>query len=58
MEKLRISVTSYLSCFVMIIMLAGATSCANTAKGMKKDTQNNKQKTGQAVEKAGEDMQK
>lgn len=57
MEKLKMRVISYLSCFVMVAMLAGATGCASTAKGMKKDTQDNKQKTGEAVEEAGEDIQ-
>ena len=58
MKKLKMSVISYVSCCLMVVMLAGATSCANTAKGMKTDTKKNKEKTGKAVEEAGEDMQK
>ncbi|CAN5238832.1 hypothetical protein BH23BAC1_BH23BAC1_47360 [soil metagenome] len=50
-------IKSIFSMLFMVVALASFSSCANTARGVERDTERNAEKVGDAAEDAGDDIE-
>ncbi|MDQ3535271.1 MAG: hypothetical protein M3421_06555 [Bacteroidota bacterium] len=57
MNILKNKLKSFFSMLVMVVALAAFSNCANTARGVERDTDRNIDKAGDAVEDAGDELE-